>query len=168
MEHVEEGEPDRPRIGWLLPRLSEQERNFERLPPHGHKESGHVLEHRSDQLRESGEGEQGLGLRTAVREHSPERRASLLHTRLPQHRLADPRLSRKHERGRPVLNTLKELPDRAKLAVAPNERRGDVHRGIVNGREPADYRGKGIAAFAPCLALRPERGTSSAQRRLPH
>ena len=54
---------------------------------------------RAEQLGDPGEGEDSLGLDRAVREDAAAACARALESRLPERRLADPRLPREHERG---------------------------------------------------------------------
>ena len=56
-QHVQDGEPDRVRIGRRLARLREQQRDLERPPARRRERGPDVVEHVAEQLREPGEGE---------------------------------------------------------------------------------------------------------------
>ena len=121
-EDFEHGQPDRVRIRSYLTGFDEQQRHLERTPPRRRQRSGHVIEHRCQQLREPGERQRGLCLHPPAREYAPATPAGGVDPRTPQDRLADARLANQHQRGRAALEVSDEGLDRGKLVVAPNER----------------------------------------------
>ena len=89
------------RIGRLLSWLGEQERHFERAPPHRRQRGRHLVEDRGKQIGEPGEGERGFGLGPSVKEDAREALRCLFQAGLPEDRLADPRLAGEDKRAEP-------------------------------------------------------------------
>ena len=110
------------RIRRHLARLGEQQRDLERPPSRGRERGPCFLEHAAEQIGEPGEGERRLGLDTVAGQHPAETLAGILDARLPEDRLADPRLAGEDERARTILDSREERLDRAELLVAPDDR----------------------------------------------
>ena len=104
----------------LRSRLGEQEGDLERSASQRRQRGRHVVEDRSEQIGERGEGERGLGLDASVQEDDPRQTPRLADSLLPENRLADPRLARENERPRALLGPGQE---RARSHPAPGRAR---------------------------------------------
>ncbi len=133
-KHIEQGESDRARIGSLLARLGEEKCDLERATTRWGERGRHLVEDRRQEVGETREGEQRLGLDASMGEDAAEALSGLLDTRLPEDRLADAGLAGEDEGRRPLLDLSEKRLDRAKLLVAPNDCRCGHSPGIVMRR----------------------------------
>ena len=122
-KNVQHRKPDCVRIGRRLAGLHEQQRHLERPPPGRRERRPDLAEHVAEQFRETGERERGLGLDSPAGQHGAEPAASVLDARLPEHGLADSRLSREEKRARPQSGVRQQRLDDAKLLPPPDDRR---------------------------------------------
>ena len=120
-QDVEQREPDRVRMGSLLSRLGEQERHFERAPPHRRQRGRHLVEDRGKQVGEPTEGEGGFDLGASVKKDTREALPCLFQAGLPEDRLADPRLAGEEKRAGTLAGSIQERLDRAELLLPPDD-----------------------------------------------
>ena len=136
-QDVEEGNADRPSIGDIVAGLGEQQRDFERAPPHRQQQRRHVRDHIRQKVRQTRERQGGLGLDPPAGQNTLETPLGLGDALLPQDRLADARLTRKDQRHRTALDRRKERPDRTERLVSPDDgRHGHTLATILTWPEP--------------------------------
>ena len=120
--HIEHGQPNRMHIRRCdLTRLDEQQRHLQGTAPRSHQQRHHVIEHRRQQLRQTGKRQRCLSLHPATRQRPPVAVARRVDRCSPQTRLADPSLASQDQRRRAPPETRDELVDHSKLDVTPND-----------------------------------------------
>ena len=112
------------RIRRSLARLDKQKRNLERSPPRRKQRICDLIEDRRKQLRQPGEGQRRLRFDPAARQHVGVTPACLVDARLPENRLADPRLAGEHERGRAPFDVGQKRLDSCEFVVASDNSTG--------------------------------------------
>ena len=134
-EDVDECEADRPRFRRRAVRVGEQQRNLQRTPARRCELVCDVSEDRADQVRQPGEREPGFRLDTAMGQNPRAALPGVLDARLPQERLADPRLAGDNERGRPRRRGVQERVQLAELLVTTDDlARGHGPRATISCR----------------------------------
>jgi hypothetical protein len=131
-EHVEKRERDRALIRSFRARLPDEQSAFERTPTRAGECSQSFVEPLPEQIGESGERERRLRLGGAAGQDAPELPSGPVNAGMPENRLADTRLARNDQRGRPVPNSPQKGLDRVELFLPPDDRRSHHRLGIVN------------------------------------
>lgn len=142
-QRIENGDADRTLLRRLPAGIREPERDLERAAARWRERACDFLQDRFEQIGEPGEGQRCLGLDPAMDEHTIEAPLGLLDTELPEHGLADSRLTGENESLRTVLELGQE--------------RLDCHELVL----PADHRGRHQASTLSRLAASPARRTPS-------
>jgi hypothetical protein len=102
-QDVDHGKPDRVRVGALLARLRQQERDRERVRPRRSERPGGIDNDRAEELRKRRKRERCLRLGTPTGKDATETLPRLRDACFPQNRLADPGLTTENgaRAGRP-------------------------------------------------------------------
>lgn len=133
----EEGERDRAGVERLVVRFVPQQGGREGVPLRHGQLGRNLVEHASEQIRETHEGEVGLDLRRMCSENAVITDACARDRRLPHGGFPDPRLALDQQRREAVDYRRDELLDRRHLAVPPEkESRGSGHEGILLRSRP--------------------------------
>ncbi len=101
----------------LHSRLGEQEGDLERAASQRRQRGRHLVEDRGDQIGKGREGERGLGLDASVQQNETRLPLRFADPLLPEHRLADPRLTGEDERPRSLFRPSHERLDRGELLL---------------------------------------------------
>ena len=120
-QDVDYGKPDRVRVGALLARLRQQERDRERVRPRRSNRPGGIDNDRAEELRKRRKRERCLRLSTPAGKDATETLPRLRDACFPQNRLADPGLATEKERARAALNAVEEGRDRCQLLIPPDK-----------------------------------------------
>ena len=147
------------RIQALLAWLRQQERDRKRAPPWSSKRQRDLIEDRTNDFRQGRERQRRLRLRAPAGENTADAPFGLRDARLPEKRLANPRLTRKDERPRAAPDAIKERTDRRQLLVSVDDRAR--HRVIIRQQK------RGIENAVPDGADQRRRMCLSARRHRP-
>ena len=116
------------------------------------------------EVGQSRERERCLRLGSTARQHPAEAHARFLHSQLPEDRLADPGLARKHERRWACLDRVDETRNRGQLLAAADQLNGHgIHCGPATTRRRSKSPGGAKRRSRPCRRAGPP-GDSAAPR----